>query len=616
MGSAHPNPEPGVHERLREVSGELDRRVRDQRTITEVGELALDAGLAELLDEVVNAVRRSLDVEWVSVLHAPFDREEATPTSSPRGGAYPRILDPDEDSHAGHAFRQGAPVVVRDASRERRFALDTPVWTTARSGVAVPIPGPERPWGVLTAHAVQPRDYGDADVALVSGLAGIVSSAVRRHRAEQAMQHHTLHDHLTGLPNQALVSEHLERALGAARGENTVTAALLVDMDSFRSLNHRFGRAAGNELLVSLAQRLRAAVRPGDTVARPGGDEFVVVSAGLRDEQEVVAVAECVQSAWSAPFRVRGEEVALTGSIGIATTRADGADAGELLREADVALYRAKGCQSGGYQLFDDSMRQIAMRRLVLARELRTALCEDQLSLAYQPIIDINTGRITCVEALARWSPPGREPVSPLDFIPIAEETGLITQLGDWALRTACAEAVTWAGSDPAMVRVNVSTCQLRRTEFAHEVEAILQESGLPAARLGLEITEAVLMDDTPGPRETIARLHALGVEMLLDDFGTGYSSLSYLHQFPALGSLKIDRSFVENLPGEVETTIISAIIALGEAFNMVVIAEGVETAEQMELLATLGCDLAQGFHIARPMPSKAIGELLGAQER
>lgn len=426
-------------------------------------------------------------------------------------------------------------------------------------------------------------------------------------RAFQQAVHQATHDPLTGLPNRTLVLDRLEQALARLGRSGAPVSVLFVDLDRFKVVNDSLGHIAGDEALVHLAERLRAAVRQPDTVGRLAGDEFVVVCEDT-DAREALAVADRVARARAEPLPLEAGETVVTASIGIAHGE-PGTGAEEMLRDSDVAMYRAKERGRSRIEIFDAAMRHRMLDRLEMERALRAAMHNGELCLHYQPIVCLDDGRVVAAEALLRWYHPARGMVGPAEFIPVAEESGLILPLGRWVLGQACTQLAVWraAGRPGLRVTVNLSARQFGDPDLVGVVAGALRASGLPGEALWLEITESVLMEEAEATAETLRALKALGVHLSVDDFGTGYSSLSYLKRFP-VDALKIDRSFVDGLASDPEDeAIVTAVISLAQALNLEVVAEGVEEPAQLRKLHRLGCDAVQGYLFGPPRPPEHL---------
>ena len=443
------------------------------------------------------------------------------------------------------------------------------------------------------------------NLALVRNLEDRVEQRTADHKQlQEELAHQAFHDSLTGLANRALFKDRVEHALTRLQRRRRPLAVFFLDLDRFKAINDSFGHASGDALLIAVSRRLRDCVRAEDTVARLGGDEFAVLVENLASESEVRIVADRVKEAFRDPIEIDGRELAVAASIGIALSEAGAETADDLLRNADLAMYRAKAA-GGGARQYIPEMHAGMIDRLELESDLRQALARQQLYLVYQPIIDLQSGRVSGAEALLRWQHPTRGVVSPADFIPVAESSGMIVPIGEWVLRQACRDARRWdqiPGGEALSVSVNLSGRQLQTSELPSMVPQALLEAGLAPGRLTLEMTESVLIERTD---ETLALLHELrrmGVRLAIDDFGTGYSSLSYLHRFP-VDVVKIDRSFIESLTGEAdETSLVGSIIRIGQGMRVTTVAEGIEDAAQLRALERLGCDNGQGYHFARPM--------------
>jgi len=434
-----------------------------------------------------------------------------------------------------------------------------------------------------------------------------------RKRYEERIEHLATHDELTGLPNRTLIRDRIAQGLARARREGTGLAVMFLDLDRFKVFNDGYGHPFGDTLLKAAGARLRELVREGDTVARLGGDEFLVLLPDLRRSADAYVVAQKILDSFSAGIRVSGRDVHVSTSIGVALFPQDGHDVDALVTHADVAMYRSKELGGGVYQFFNSEMSRDTQRRVELETQLRSALARHELHVRYQPKVEIATGRITGCEALIGWNHSTLGAVPPSQFIPVAEESGLIVPIGDWVLRTACLQNKAWhdAGYAPIGVAVNVSARQFLRQDVVSWVMETLHFTGLPPQMLELELTESLIAEDPDKVAATIKELKAHGVRFSIDDFGTGYSSLSYLKRF-AVDALKIDQSFVKNVGNAADDEAISlAVISLAHSLRLKVIAEGVETAEQRDFLWRNGCDEIQGYFYSTPLPAREFTNVL-----
>jgi diguanylate cyclase (GGDEF)-like protein len=431
-----------------------------------------------------------------------------------------------------------------------------------------------------------------------------------RQCAEERIGHMARHDALTDLPNRLLLRERLDHELKRVkRGESL--AVLCLDLDHFKSVNDTLGHPIGDELLKLVADRLRGCTREPDTIARLGGDEFAIIMTKMQKTNDPATLARRIRESIIKPYQIEGHQIITDISIGISIAPDDGTEPDELLKNADMALYGAKADGRGAYRFFELEMDARMKARRDLEMDLRKALVNEEFELYYQPLVNLQTNEITAFEALLRWKHPVRGMISPADFIPIAEETGLIVPLGEWVLNTACEEAVNWPGH--VKVAVNLSPAQLTNRNLVHVVKTALADSGMDACRLQLEITETVLLQNTFA---TLARLHELrklGAQIALDDFGTGYSSLSYLRSFP-FDKIKIDQSFIQDMSNGAEPlAIVNAVAGLAKCLNMISTAEGVETQQQMDTVQSMGCTEMQGYLFSRARPAKEIGQFFSA---
>jgi diguanylate cyclase (GGDEF)-like protein/PAS domain S-box-containing protein len=596
------------------------RQTRQQAAAAELGRFALEEqDLEALMDRVARTVSETLELELSSVF-------EVTPRGSalrlvagvgwPEGQVRRALVPSGPETQVGFTLSEQLPVVTTDIGDEPRFAFPGVLADAgAIAGVTVAIAARGEVWGVLGAHSRTVRWFAQDEADFLGAVANVISSAVDRNLVEAEVRHRALHDPLTGLPNRALALDRLEGALARRRRDGRAVAVLLADLDQFKLVNDSLGHAAGDDLLVALAPRLHDAVRPSDTVARLGGDEFLVVCEQLDGAHEAIRVAERVAHAINQPIVLSAGEHFITASTGIAVAESADVLPEDLLRDADAAMYRAKERGRGRYELFDDVLRKRVLLRLRTENELRRGLEHGELRVVYQPVVELAGGSVTAVEALVRWQHPQRGLLDPVDFIPVAEDSGLIGVLGDWVLAAACRDGAAWQRrfprAEPLLVCVNASPRQLANAAFPARVADTMSRHGLAPGSLALEITESVLMEEAHAPVTVLASLREYGLRLMLDDFGTGYSSLAYLKRFP-LDVLKIDRSFIAGLGrDEEDSAIVAAIVQMARTLGLTVVAEGVERPEQLERLRELDCDRAQGRLIAEPMPAAEVERLM-----
>ena len=496
---------------------------------------------------------------------------------------------------------------VRDAGF--RFMIASPVWCGGELVGALVV-------GSLTRRSPRPHEVECLD--LLAAQAGAALNNARlfseRRAFEARLEHQAFHDALTNLPNRALFLDRLDQALARTRRDGEPVGVLFMDLDRFKMVNDSLGHDVGDELLSAVAQRLSVCLRPGDTLARYGGDEFTVLLERLRSDADAIDVAERLLRSLSAPFILQERQVFISASIGVSFAKHPYSNDSDPLREADLAMYRAKERGKGRWEVFESDMNAEAIRRLELETELRQAIDGQEMFLLYQPLVDLGSGTVTGVEALVRWRHPSRGVVSPNDFIGLAEETGLILRLGDWILEEACRQGQRWLelGLPPLHVAVNISADQFQKGGLPGKLLEILVATGLPADRLTLEMTESVVMEEAEATMEIMSEIDGLGVRLALDDFGQGYSSLSYLKRFP-LDVLKVDKAFVDGLVDNPEDrAIVRSVVALARELGISVTAEGIETARQLEHVKSLGCHVGQGYWFSRPVEADAITELLG----
>jgi diguanylate cyclase (GGDEF)-like protein/PAS domain S-box-containing protein len=462
-----------------------------------------------------------------------------------------------------------------------------------------------------------------ASLALDSGACAlymilVIEDVTRRKQVEHELLHLANHDVLTGLPNRALLQDRLAQACAHSARSGKPFAFMLIDLDRFKNINDSLGHGVGDRVLVEVARRLKDAVRACDTVARLGGDEFVLLLVDVVRPEDVAAFARKMQAALEPALAIDEHEFFPTASVGISLYPRDGHDKQSLLKNADTAMYRAKAAGRNTFQFYTLEMNERALERLTLEGRLQHALERDEFVLVYQPQVDIASGAVVGMEALLRWRVGGEDVIAPDEFIPIAEECGLIVPLGEWVLRAACAQSRAWreAGLPAWKMAVNLSARQFKHPGMEAMIATVLRETGCAANTLELEITESVILDDPHEAARTLHRLSAMGIELSIDDFGTGYSSLSYLKRFP-INALKIDRSFVRDISTDPDDAAIAhAITVLAHSMNLKVVAEGVETRDQLDFLRSQRCDQMQGFYFSRPLPPAQIVERFGGLAR
>ena len=502
------------------------------------------------------------------------------------------ILHPDDVAWAGTMFQDVARLPGSQAAAEVRVRHADGTW--------------------LVIEAVAKNLLDDP---AVGGIVVNYRDVTARKALEDELKRQAFHDSLTGLANRALFADRLEHAISRAERSPSALAVLFVDLDDFKTVNDSLGHGEGDLLLVAVADRLRASLRASDTIARMGGDEFAILIEDPVDGETPMDVGRRMLARLEPPFVHSGKELFVRASIGIATTRGRDHTADEVLRNADVAMYTAKTNGKNRLEVFEPGMHTAALTRLALKGDLERALERDEFTLVYQPIVRLAGGRLSGVEALLRWQHRERGTVGPAEFIPVAEETGVILPLGRWVLEQACAQAAAWnaISPQPITMSVNVSGRQLQHPGFAAEVAAVLASTGLAPHLLTLELTESVLMQDAEAATAVLVELKILGVRLAIDDFGTGYSSLNYLRRFP-IDELKIDRSFVASLDdGPTQSAVVLSILRLSETLHLETVAEGIEESSQLAVLRDLGADLGQGYLFARPLDAAAATALIVA---
>src|SRR6185295_17610064 len=592
---------------------------RYQKKIARLGQSALaKRDSAELLEQAVQSVLEGLSGDVVAYVErgaganeVVVRRVDGLAEALPEASA--AVCDP--HSPLGRVLATEVPAVVEPRWKEEGplpFAWAKPY----QSAALVAVPGDRGARGVLCALAKQPRAFGPEEMRFLGAAASMVSAALHRLDSEERLAYLAQFDPLTGLPNRALLSDRFSQMIVLARRRGAPLGVLFIDLDDFKLVNDTQGHAAGDELLKEAARRLLGSVRQGDTVARISGDEFAVIVGDLARADDAALVAQKIIDRLGEAFAIRGKELFVTASVGIATFPADGNNAEVLLGAADAAMYRAKQAGRNAFQFFTADINQRTRARAQMGLELRRALDRREFTLAYQPKIDLSSGRPCGAEALLRWDHPERGRVAPVEFIPVLEETGLIVPVGEWVLKRACEDLKAWQTKGaPAMpVAVNLSARQFRQHDLEDRIRAIVAAAGIDPSLIELEITESQLMHDPDHAIRVLSALGAAGVRIAIDDFGTGYSSLAYLTRFP-LASLKIDRSFVADvMDDEADATIVRTIVDMAHTLGFTVIAEGVELDSQAAFLRALGCEQAQGFLFARPMPANEFTALLRAR--
>lgn len=505
--------------------------------------------------------------------------------------------------HAGGVIASAAP---QEALPGPTVSRSAPIFESGR--VAGAVRGEVSVRGIVYDTGAV---FGVCLLFAVAAFAGLRSWPLRALRdAVQQATYLANHDALTGLPNRALFADRLERTVAATERTDEKSAVLIMDLDHFKEVNDTLGHPAGDALLIQVVDRVRGYLRKTDTLARLGGDEFAIIQNNMKEGESAGVTAQRIIEAIEPPFSLDGHDVVIGCSIGIAVVDSAETNPQELMRRADLALYRAKADGRATYRYFDEEMNRRLLERKTLERELRRAFAEEQFSVFYQPQLNLISRSVVGVEALLRWHHPERGLVPPAEFIPMCEETGLIGPLGEWVLRRACQETRDW---QQVKVAVNLSPTQFRNAGLAGMVARVLKETAFDPKRLELEITEAVLIADTDVVLATLCAIKALGVRIAMDDFGTGYSSLSYLRRFP-FDKVKIDQSFVRDLGrSDDATAIIRAVVALTRSLGMRSIAEGVETSEQARLLTQEGCQEVQGYFFGRPVPASDLAAGLSA---
>ncbi len=511
-------------------------------------------------------------------------------------------------------WASGGPIWLPDIAQEATFVRGAAALAAGlHSAFAFPIMVSGEFYGVIELFGREVRARDEEVVAIATGIGSQIGQFIARKEAEAHLTFIANYDTLTGLHNRAMFNQRLTQALARAQRLAKMAAVLFIDLDRFKLINDTLGHDAGDRLLKQIAERLRECLREGDTIGRQGGDEFVVLVEDVTEPNQVTGVAQKMLETVAQPYLIAGQEFHVTASIGISIFPEDGRDQQVLLKNADIAMYRAKEKGKNNYQFYSAQMNLHSFERLALETSLRRAVERNEFLLHYQPKVDMRSGRITGVEALVRWQHPDRGMVPPAQFIPLAEETGLIVQIGEWVLRTACSDARGWRdqGLPEISVAVNLSARQFAREDLASSILNVVHEAGFDPRSLELEITESTVMQSADRAASVLRQLKDVGVRVAIDDFGTGYSSLGYLKQFP-IDSVKVDRSFIRDIPDDKDDVAITcAVIAMAQSLRLKVVAEGVETAEQYAFLREQGCDEIQGYYFSQPVDAAALARLL-----
>ena len=602
-------------QRHRHLMHVANRALRVDRMLRLVSDAASCAdALTSLLEELCRFHDAAIGRIWQLIRPdqpmqeiSRFDRDDQGQDDDPKPAETKACLN---NAVAG-AIRRNEPHATRFSANRTPQPDEAPIAPGVVSQVCVPISVQQQRFGILLAFTAERSDL-DEVMADIASLADTIRPALFRKVTEERIRYVAHHDNLTQLPNRLMFHQGLERTLGMARCSDQKFAVLFMDLDGFKSVNDTSGHEVGDKLLVSVAQRLRDNLREDDIVARMGGDEFAIIQPLGGQPSAATALAQRLLTTIGQPFESEGRRSVIGASIGIAIYPHDGDSADALLRNADIALYRAKEAGRNTYRLFSPDMQAGPDGGAGLEPDLRDAVEERQFTLKYQPVCDTSSLQVVGFEALLRWNHPKHGPIRPDTFIPIAEASGLIIPLGRWVLEKACAEAATW--DPPVCLSVNLSPLQFRQPDLPEQIAAVLKRTGLPAERLDLEVTEGLLLDESDLVLQTTQRLQKQGVRITLDDFGTAYASLSYLRRF-RFDRIKIDRSFIRSIcEDDSAIAIVEAILALGDRLNLSVVAEGVEDEEQLDVLRKLGCRLVQGYLSGRPIPDHEARSLLHQQ--
>ncbi|GEM46818.1 EAL domain-containing protein [Deinococcus cellulosilyticus] len=569
-----------------------------------------------LLEQICQSVMQAMPARWCLIYIMNFEQQSVDFAASTAQDAAPLPIIPFHELNAGltgWVLREHRPTLSLKGVPDEREGAEVQEHRAKRdigSLIVVPLIYQGKPMGTLTAlNNMQDPDYTESDVDWLMSIGNQVALALAQRQLIDQIQHLAYHDPLTNLPNRLLFEEQLKQAIARAKRLGTKLALLFIDLDGFKNVNDTLGHHIGDLLLHTLSQRFKERTRESDSFARMGGDEFAMILNNLRDPADAVQVAQEFLDLLRAPFHINMHELFISASIGISVFPDNGEDVSTLLRHADTAMYRAKASGKNDIKSFTPELAEKARERLSLETELRYALQRGEFQLYYQPIKDLQTLETVGHEALLRWIHAERGFIPPDRFIPVAEESGLITALGAWVIHEACRQNAEWQrmGRPPVRVAVNISMIQFATSSFVKTVKSALQTSGLGVEWLELEVTESVVMHDVKMVKERLSELRDLGVRISIDDFGTGYSSLKYLQELP-IDTLKIDRSFVNAVQsGSSDAPLVRTIILMAQSLGLNVVAEGVETVDQLVYLQSLGCSEAQGYHFSRPLPPSQL---------
>jgi diguanylate cyclase (GGDEF)-like protein len=592
-----------------------DRAMRIDRMLRLVSEAASCANaLTSLLEELCQFHGAAVGRIWQLTrppepMHEVSRYDEAAPAGDAPApiGSVTAL-----QAMAAEAIRRNEPHAIKFDQPGTAEPHESVTASHLLSQVCIPIRVEQQRFAITLGFNTERSDL-DAVMADIASLANTIRPALFRKVTEERIRFVAHHDNLTQLANRLSFQERLDKALAAARCDDQGFALLYLDLDGFKAVNDTRGHDIGDKLLIAVAHRLRSNLREGDTVARMGGDEFAIIQSSGNQPAAATALAQRLLTAMAQPFEVEGQCSAIGISIGIAVYPTDGEDPDTLLRNADTALYRAKEAGRNTFRQFNSAMRIRRQERFLIEQDMRDAIEEHQFTLAYQPVCDVSSLQIVGFEALLRWNHPTRGAILPEQFVQAAESSGLIIPLGRWALEAACAEAATW--DPPVSLSVNLSPLQFRQPDLSVQIAEVLSRTGLSADLLDLEVTEGLLLDESDLVLWTTRELQAQGVSITLDDFGTAYSSLSYLRRFP-FDRIKIDKSFIRGICDDHSTVaIVQTILSLGDRLKVAVVAEGVETERELEVLRKLGCRLIQGYLCARPMTGDQVRALLRQQQ-